>query len=129
MIKFVQCVTRKPGMETTTFRNRWNEYGRHLEDLARDRPNVIRFRLSTTVAGDGAECGTWAPYDGMLEVWVNDPTMTVANLRDPKTRRWLSEVTSVLREFVDDQKSTAFFAIEEMGFDRRWAAEETIRQF
>ncbi len=136
MIKFVQCVTRKPGMETITFRTRWSEYGKYMEEVARSRPNVLRFRLSTTLIVDAtvtfmADYGSSAPYDGMLELWLDDATITAANLRDPKTKQWLEELTGVLREFVDPKKSTAFFAIEEIGFDRELAAaaSDTMRQF
>ncbi len=127
MIKFVQCVTRKPGMETIAFRSRWNEYGRYLEEVVRDRPNVLRFRLSTTLLVDAtitfvADYGTSVPYDGMLELWLDDATITATNLRDPDIKHWLTELTAVLREFVDPAKSTAFFAIEELGFDRELAA-------
>ncbi len=136
MIKFVQCVTRKPGLETIAFRTRWSEYGKYLEELARSRPNVLRFRLSTTLIVDAtvtfmADYGSSAPYDGMVEMWLDDATITAANLRDPKTKRWLTDLTTKLREFVDPAKSTAFFAIEEMGFDRELAAaaSDSIRQY
>ncbi len=136
MIKFVQCVTRKPGMETLVFRKHWTEYGRQLEELARTRANVLRFRLTTTLIVDAtitfmAEYGASAPYDGMVELWLDDATITAANLRSPRFKPLLEEIIGRLREFVDRDKSTAFFAIEEMGFDRELAAaaSEAIREF
>ncbi len=134
MIKFVQCVTRKAEVETITFRKEWNEYGKYLEEVARNRPNVLRFRLSTTLMVDAtisfmADYGMAAPYDGMLEIWLDDATITAANLRDPNTKRWLTELTGALRDFTDPEKSTAFFAIEEIGFDQEAAAaaSDTLR--
>jgi hypothetical protein len=136
MVKFVQCVTRKPGMETITFRTHWNSYGKRVEELVRDRPNVLRFCLSTTLLVDAtitfmADYGASAPYDGMVELWLDDATITAANLRDPKSKPIFVELTDLLREFVDRDKSTAFFAAEDMGFDRELAAaaSETIRRF
>lgn len=126
MVKFVQCVTRKPGMEAIDFRTHWNEYGKRLEALVRERPNVLRFRLSTTLlvketVSFMVEYGASAPYDGLVEIWLDDATITAANLRKPENKALLGELAGLLREFVDRERSTAFFAAEEMGFDRELA--------
>ena len=123
MVKFVQCVTRKQGMEAIEFRNRWNEYGAQLETMMHDRPNVLRFRLSTTLlvketVGFMIDYGSSAPYDGMVELWLDDATITSANLKDPKNKAILGALVGSLNDFIDRDKSTAFFASEDMGFDR-----------
>ncbi len=123
MVKFVQCVSRKPGMEAIRFRTYWNEYGKRLEEMVRERPNVLRYCLNTTLLVKETiafmtDYGSSAPYDGMVELWLDDATITAANLRDPKWKPLLQEVMGLLSEFSDPQKTTAFFAAEEMVFDR-----------
>ena len=124
MVKLVQCVTRKQGMEAIDFRKHWMEYGKILEALVRERPNVVRFRLTTTLLVKESvlfmlKYGSAAPFDGMVEMWLDDATVTSANLRfDPQSQAKLEQIGAALREFVDNEKSTTFFAIEEMAYDR-----------
>ncbi len=124
MVKVVQCVTRKSGMDAVDFRTHWMQYGSRLESMLQDRPNVVRFRLSTTLlvketVGFMIRYGSAAPFDGMVEMWLEDATITASNLRSDKaTQTALEELGSLLREFTDPDKSTVFFASEEMGFDR-----------
>ncbi len=124
MIKFVQCVTRKPGMEAIEFRQRWQAYGDHLEALARKRKNVVRFQMSTMLLVKETvdfmiNYGSAAPFDGMVEIWLEDATITAANLRgDPETQAQIRELVSFLEDFTDREKSTAFFAAEEVAFER-----------
>jgi hypothetical protein len=124
MVKFVQCVTRKPGMDAIEFRNRWTEYGKRLEELVRDRKNVVRYRLSTTLLVRATisfmmEYGSAPPFDGMVEIWLEDATITAANLSDNQdARRQVRELTDMLGTFVDREKTMAFYAAEEMGFDQ-----------
>ncbi len=124
MVKFVQCVTRKPGLEAIEFRTRWNEYGRRLQQVVEHRPNVVRFRLSTTLlvratATFMVEYGSAPPFDGMVELWLEDANFAATNMReDEPTRRLLRELHDMLAAFVDPEKTTAFYAAEEMDYDR-----------
>ncbi len=124
MVKLVQCITRKPGMDTVEFRERWYNYGRVIEALARRRPNVVHFRLSTTLMVDEnarfmIDYGTPAIYDGVLEIWVEDATLTTRNLRsNPEAIAEMKKIGELLREFVDPATSTMFYTMEEMQYDR-----------
>lgn len=124
MVKFVQCVTRKAGMEAVDFRKHWMEYGSRLESMIRGRPNIVRFRLTTTLLVKDTvtfmiKYGGAAPFDGMVELWLDDATIASANLRDNKeTEALIEECRVLLQQFVDGDKSMAFFAQEEMAFDR-----------
>lgn len=124
MVKFVQCVTRAPGMPAIEFRNRWNDYGKRIEAMVRQRPNVLGFRLSTTLLVKETvsfmmEYGSAAPFDGMVEIWLDDATITAANLQhNREAKAWMAEMAALLREFVDKDKTTTFYAAEEMVFER-----------
>lgn len=128
MVKFVQCVTRKPGMEAAEFRRHWMEYGSRVESIVRERPNIVRFRLTTTLLVKDTvtfmiKYGSSAPFDGMVELWLDDAMVASANLRsDKQTEALLNECHDFLAKFVDRDKSTAFFAKEEMAYDRELAS-------
>ncbi len=128
MVKFVQCVIRKSGMDTVDFRSRWTEYGKRLEALVRERPNVVRYRLTTTLLVKETvtfmvKYGSATPFDGMVELWLDDARITAANLRgaDPAMLQAIAELSTSLQEFVDRDRSMSFFAIEEIAFDREFA--------
>ncbi len=127
MVKVVQCVTRKPGMDAADFRTHWMNYGNRLESMIHDRPNVLRFRLTTTLLVKETvnfmiRYGTAAPFDGMIEMWLEDANITATNLRgDKATQTALEELGTLLREFTDPEKSTVFFAAEDLVFDREAA--------
>lgn len=124
MVKLVQCITRKPGMDTVEFRQHWYSYGREIEALARRRPNVVRFRLNTTLMVDEnvrfmVDYGTPAMYDGVLEVWFEDAMLTTRNLRtNAEAQAEMQRLGNLLREFVDPETSTMFYTIEEMQYDK-----------
>lgn len=124
MVKLVQCIARKPGMDAVEFRTHWNNYGKVLEELVRGRPNIVRYRLSTTLLVDEnvrfmIDYGMPAPYDGLVEIWVEDAMLTTRNLREnPEAKAQMQKLGALLREFVDPEKSTMFYTAEEMTFDR-----------
>ncbi len=124
MVKLVQCITRKPGMDTVEFRQHWYNYGREVEALVRRRPNVIRFRLSTALMVDEnvrfmVDYGTPAMYDGIIEVWFEDAMLTTRNLRsNPEAQAEMKKLGDLLRSFVDPEESTMFYTVEEMEYDR-----------
>ncbi len=128
MVKLVQCVTRKPGMDTVEFRQHWYNYGRVIEALARQRPNLVRFRLNTTLMVDEnvrfmMDYGIPSMYDGMLEVWLEDAMLTTRNLRSsPEAKEEMAKLIDLLREFVDPAMSTMFYTIEDMEYDKASAS-------
>ena len=73
MIKFVQCVRRRPGLSKEEFQEHWAAYSRQVKAIAA-ASNATRSMLSRSLQVERnieiiQDRGTKAPYDGMVEIW------------------------------------------------------------
>lgn len=117
MIKFVQCVRRKPGLSKQEFVEQFTEYGAIVRAVA-DASNGRRCVLSRSLAVEQnldimQERGTKAPYDGMVEVWWDRGSDIVAYLDSGAGDELMDELRKTQEAFMDLPSCTFFFASED----------------
>lgn len=117
MIKFVQCVRRKPGLSKQAFREHWAAYGETVKAIA-DASKAKRRILSTALVVDQnleimQERGTKAPYDGMVEIWWDRGGDVVAFLESDDGDSLLADLRQSQEAFMDLPNCTFFFASED----------------
>jgi len=117
MIKFVQCVRRKPGLSKQEFRERWADYGEQVKAIA-DASKARRCVLSTALVVDQnmsimQSRGTKAPYDGMAEVWWDRGADVVTFTESAAVAELLEELRRAQEEIMDLPNCTFFFASED----------------
>ena len=117
MIKFVQCVRRKPGLSKEAFADHFTEYGKLVRAIA-NASNGSRCVLSRSVGVERnleiiQERGTKAPYDGMVEVWWERGADIVAYLDSGSGDDSIDRLRRAQEEFMDLPNCTFFFASED----------------
>lgn len=117
MIKFIQCVRRKPGLSKKEFGDHWVEYGKKIRAIA-DASNGARCTLSRSLVVEQnleiiQERGTRAPYDGMVEVWWERGNDIVAFLDSGSGDTLIDDLRRAQEAFMDLPNCTFFFASEE----------------
>ena len=117
MIKFVQCVRRKPGLSKQEFADRFTEYGGVIRAIA-EASNARRCVLSRALAVEQnleiiQERGTKAPYDGMVEVWWEQGNDVVAYLDSGSGDQAIDRLRRAQEAFMDLPNCTFFFASED----------------
>ncbi len=117
MIKFVQCIRRKPGLSKQEFAEQFAEYARIVRTIA-NASNGRRCVLSRSLAVERnleimQERGTKAPYDGMVEVWWDRGNDIVAFLDSGAGDELMDELRRTQEAFMDLPNCTFFFASED----------------
>ena len=117
MIKFVQCIRRKPGMTKQEFREQWIAYGEKVQAIA-EASDAIRSVLSKALAVEQnleimQSRGTKAPYDGMVEIWWERSNDVVAFLDSGAGDKVIDQLRRSQEEFMDLPNCTFFFASED----------------
>ncbi|RLB41591.1 MAG: hypothetical protein DRH30_06490 [Deltaproteobacteria bacterium] len=117
MIKFVQCIRRKPGLSKQEFREHWVAYGEQVKALA-EASDAIRSVLSLALAVEQnleimQARGTKAPYDGMAELWWERGNDVVAFLESGSGDKIIDDLRRAQEAFMDLPNCTFFFASEE----------------
>ncbi len=117
MIKFVQCVRRKPGLSKQEFRDKWAEYGGKVKAIS-DAAKAKRCVLSTALVVDQNMAimqsrGTKAPYDGMAEIWWEHGRDIVTFLEAPESTEHIEGLRRAQESFMDLPNCTFFFASED----------------
>jgi hypothetical protein len=118
MIKFIQCVRKKPEVSIQEFRRFWKLYQAKATELAKAL-NAVGLTFCTTLAVDEnlqvmLTRGTAEPYDGVAEFRVNNaPRMLERLSAEPAEGLWL-ELREMQKEFVDLENSAFFFTAEEI---------------
>ena len=117
MIKFVQCVRRKPGLSKQEFAEYFSAYGKQVKAIAA-ASNGQRCVLSRSLDVEQnldiiQERGTKAPYDGMVEVWWERGNDVVAFLDSGSGDEVIDDLRKSQEAFMDLPNCTFFFASEE----------------
>ncbi len=117
MIKFIQCVRRKPGLSKQEFREHWAGYSEKVKAIAA-ASNAKRCVLSTALVVDQnmdimQSRGTKAPYDGMAEIWWERGGDVVAFLESDSDQPLLEDLRRDQEAFMDLPNCTFFFASED----------------
>jgi len=117
MIKFVQCIRRKPGMTKQEFREQWVSYGEKVKAIG-EASDAIRSVLSVALTVEQnleimQSRGTKAPYDGMVELWWQRGNDIVAFLESGSGDDLLDDLRRAQEAFMDLPNCTFFFASED----------------
>jgi len=117
MIKFVQCIRRKPGLTKQEFREQWIEYREKVKAVA-EASGAVRSVLSVALAVEQnleimQSRGTKAPYDGMVELWWERGNDVVAFLESGSGDEVLDDLRRAQEAFMDLPNCTFFFASED----------------
>ena len=117
MIKFMQCIRRKPQLSVAEFRRYWDRYKEAWLELAKLSEAK---RMVTSVGLDIDQNtsirlarGTREPFDGVLEMWWASGEHVIKCLQDPELKDKLALMRQLQEEFVDLASSSFFFASEE----------------
>ena len=117
MIKFVQCVRRKPGLSKQEFREHWVAYGdlvKAIEEASGAMRSVMSMALAVEQNLEIMQArGTKAPYDGMAELWWERGNDVVAFLESGSGDKVIDDLRRAQEAFMDLPNSTFFFASED----------------
>ena len=119
MLKWVQCVRRRPELTVVEFRRYWLEYGEEIVALGAE---IGAFRVEVSAAlvvGANAEWqlrrGSAAPFDGLAEIHFSGSAPDFfAALEQPETRNRVGRLLALLDEFVDVPHSCFFVASQDV---------------
>jgi hypothetical protein len=117
MVKLMQCIRRRSGMELDGFRAAWETYGERLREVAIEL-GAVRVSLSTTLEtplNDAlmAARGSAPPFDGVAEIsWPNGAAV-VADASAPGTRERIARLRALQEAFADPGRSAFFFVHEQ----------------
>ena len=122
MVKFIQCIRKKPEISLQEFRLFWKSYQAKAAELARS-VNAVGLTFSTTLAVDEnlqvmLVRGTSEPYDGIVEFRVSNAPRMMEKLETAPAREIWKEFREMQNEHIDLENSAFFFASEEVALRR-----------
>jgi hypothetical protein len=117
MITFIQCIRKKPEMSIQDFRREWKTYQAKATELAR-AINATGLSFYTTLAVEEnlqvmLTRGTAEPYDGIIEMRINNAPRTIEALGREPARSIVVSFQEMQARFVDLEQSSFFFTAEE----------------
>jgi len=122
VVRFIQCVRRKPDVSIQDFRLHWKAYQAKATELAK-AVNAVGLTFSTTLAVDEnlqvmLVRGTAEPYDGVAEFRINNAPRMIERLENEPAKSHWQKLRSMQTEFMDLERSSFFFASEEVAIRR-----------
>ncbi len=117
MLKYVQCVKAQSDIELYEFRQYWNEYCSKFREWLKSF-GLTRVHFSTTLAVEDnlkvmVERGTREPYDGMIQVFFENAESLRQLTEAPEFQTGLTDIQAMQEEFIDLERSTFFFAMDD----------------
>lgn len=118
MIKYIQCVRKKPEMSVQDFRRSWKTYQEKATDLARAM-NAAGLTFCTTLNVDQnlqlmLTRGTSEPFDGVVEFRISNAPRTIEALNREPGKSLMENLRRAQSEFMDLENSSFFFAAEDV---------------
>ncbi len=119
MLKWVQCVRRRPELTVVDFRRRWQEYSEEIVSLSAEI-GAVRVELSAAlVVGPNAEWqlqrGSAAPFDGLAEIHFSGSAPEFFEALDlPGPKRRVDRLLQLQEDFVDIPRSCFFLASQDV---------------
>lgn len=115
MIRFINCVKRRPDISIEQFRQYWNS--NEFEALIKQVVAVsgaTRYKKSATLVIEANHLvqerrGTGEPFDGVLEYWWDKAAHLDALLEKPETAGLMQRMLDYQKQFADLPHSSAFF--------------------
>ena len=119
MLKWVQCVRRRPELTVVEFRRHWLEYGEEIVALGAEL-GAVRVEVSAALAVDAnaewqSRRGSAAPFDGLAEVHFSGSAPEFfAALGRPGPREHAEKLLTLQADFVDVPHSCFFLASQDV---------------
>ena len=119
MLKWVQCVRRRPELTVVEFRRQWLEYGEAIVSLGAEI-GAVRIEVSAALAVEAnlewqARRGSAAPFDGLAEVhFSGSAPQFFEALRAPGAKANVERLLQLQEEFVDVPHSCFFLASQDV---------------
>jgi len=122
MIKFIQCVKKKPEVSIQDFRRSWKIYQAKATELAKAM-NVTGLTFCTTLNVEEnlqvmLTRGTSEPFDGVAEFRISNAPRTIEALSREPGKSLMEDLQKLQTEFLDMETSAFFFAAEEVAIRR-----------
>jgi len=115
VIRFINCMKRKPELSPEQFRQYWNDPKfSALTDRMVALTGAIRCVRSTTLNVEANQLikerrGGQDPFDGVLEYWWENAGSLLDKVNSPEGEALIQEMMAYQHQFVDFANSTAFF--------------------
>lgn len=118
MIKFIQCVRRKPDVSVQDFRRSWKTYQEKATALAKAM-NAAGLTICTTLNVEEnlqvmLTRGTSEPFDGVAEFRISNAPRTIEALSREPGKSLMESLQRSQSEFIDLENSAFFFAAEDV---------------
>lgn len=118
MIKFIQCIRKKPELSHVEFRRLWAEYRERASAVA-EVTGVTRFSISTALTVPlnvqvQLTRGTVAPFDGVAEFWFPRAAGMEEAFERPEVAKRVKAMQELQEQLADLSQSVFFFASEEV---------------
>lgn len=115
MIRFINCMKRRPELTADQFRRYWNDpqFLALIERVAA-LTGATRYARNATLTVEAnllvqQTRGTRDPYDGVLEYWWDSAAHLIERANSPEGQALTQEMLAYQKQFVDLGASTAFF--------------------
>ena len=118
MLKWVQCVRRRPDLTVVEFRRAWLEYGEEVVSLAAEL-GATRVEVSAALAVEANAAwqqhrGSAAPFDGLAEIHFSGSAPEFfAALEAPGPKACFERLEALQEELVDVPRSCFFLASQD----------------
>ena len=118
MIKFIQCVKKKPEISIQDFRRSWKIYQAKAIELAKAM-NAAGLTFCTTLNVEEnlqmmLTRGTSEPFDGVAEFRISNAPRTIEALSREPGKSLMEDLQRSQTEFIDLESSVFFFAAEDV---------------
>ncbi len=122
MIKMVYCVRRLPHLSREEFQRYWREtHGplvqKHAATLRIRRYVQVHTKLEQTQDTMRTRLGRPEPYDGIAELWWDNPEDLSPEVTTPERQQASEELFEDERRFVDHSRSPMWFAEDHVIID------------
>jgi ABC-type uncharacterized transport system ATPase component len=122
MIKFIQCVRKKPEISIQDFRRSRKIYQAKATELARAM-NAQGLTFCTTLNVEEnlqvmLTRGTSEPYDGVAQFLISNAPRTIEALGREPGKSLMADLQTLQTEFLDLENSAFFFAAEDVAIRR-----------
>lgn len=119
MLKWVQCIRRRPELTVVEFRRRWLEYGEEIVALAAEI-GAVRVEVSAALVVEANAAwqesrGSAAPFDGLAEIHFSGSAPEFFRvLQEPGPGERVAKLLDLQEEFVDVPHSCFFLASQDV---------------
>jgi len=119
VLKWVQCIRRRPELTVVEFRRAWLEYGEEVVSLAAEL-GAMRVEVSAALVVEANTAwqehrGSAAPFDGLAEIhFQGSAPEFFGRLEEPGPKARVEKLLAMQADFVDVPHSCFFLASQDV---------------